>query len=418
VYLAPLPVTGAPVTIEAKGDVKAVRLSRTAVTGLRGEAIPRQSRGRSPDVYEQKVADALAAGTAGRRGRRAAGTDWMATMPPFPPASPRSLSGCRAPSPRDDRAAGRPRGHDEGRAGDREGGRRGARVAHPAHLPHPARPAAHRPHRSLPGKTIIPGLVDVHAHMGYSTLDILPRTVGVPREPRLRRHHTLDPSASTQSVFALGELVESGRIMGRASTRPGSCSTAPSIQQGGHTSLDDARAHVRRLKALGAFSVKSYNSCGATAAVDHPGRPGRGNAGVPRGRLDAPAEPLDDPRRPHGHRACHSVAPLYKDVVTLLARSRTGYTPTLIVGYGGVWARTTGTRCPTCSPTNGSAGRAGDQLDARARRRMLVPEEEFYHIELARRPGHREAGGSVQLARTPAAGTGAHWELWMLAQAA
>ena len=31
------------------------------------------------------------------------------------------------------------------------------------------------------------------------------------------------------------------------------------------------------------------------------------------------------------------VAPFYKDVVTLFARSRTAYTPTLIVGYGGIW---------------------------------------------------------------------------------
>jgi imidazolonepropionase-like amidohydrolase len=60
----------------------------------------------------------------------------------------------------------------------------------------------------------------------------------------------------------------------------------------------------------------------------------------------------------------------------------------------------------------------GDQLDARARRRMLVPEDEFYHIELARTAkAIRDAGGSVQLgAHGQLQGLGAHWELWMLAQ--
>jgi hypothetical protein len=41
--------------------------------------------------------------------------------------------------------------------------------------------------------------------------------------------------------------------------------------------------------------------------------------------------------RAHGHRARRSVAHLYDDVVQLWPKSKVGYTPTLIVGYGGLW---------------------------------------------------------------------------------
>ncbi len=49
---------------------------------------------------------------------------------------------------------------------------------------------------------------------------------------------------------------------------------------------------------------------------------------------------------------------------------------------------------------------------------MLVTQEEFYHIELAKAAkGLLDAGGSVQLgAHGQLQGLGAHWELWMLAQ--
>lgn len=57
-------------------------------------------------------------------------------------------------------------------------------------------------------------------------------------------------------------------------------------------------------------------------------------------------------------------------------------------------------------------------VDARARRRMLVPEEEFYHFELARAAKRiLDAGGQIQLgAHGQLQGLGARWELWMFEQ--
>jgi hypothetical protein len=102
-------------------------------------------------------------------------------------------------------------------------------------------------------------------------------------------------------------------------------------------SLDDARRHVRRLKALGAFSVKSYMQ---------PRREQRqwliqaareeGMLVVPEGggNLEANMTMVLD-----GHTTLeHSlpITPLRKDVVTLLGQSATAYTPTLLVAYSGL----------------------------------------------------------------------------------
>jgi imidazolonepropionase-like amidohydrolase len=274
----------------------------------------------------------------------------------------------------------------------------------------------------LPGKTIIPGLVDVHAHMGYSTLDILPQRLW---EYRANLAYgvttTHDPSASTQSVFALSELVAAGRLTGPRIYSTGFILYgAENPNRAVTESLDDALAHVRRLKALGAHSVKSYNQLRRDARqwiIEAARR--EEMLVVPEGgsMLQQNLTMVLD-----GHTGIEHaipVAPLYRDVVTLLARSRTGYTPTLIVGYGGVWGENywyqmsdvfANERLRRFVPT--------DQLDARARRRLLVPESEFYHIELAKTAkAIVDAGGSVQLgAHGQLQGLGAHWELWMLAQ--
>ena len=72
------------------------------------------------------------------------------------------------------------------------------------------------------------------------------------------------------------------------------------------------------------------------------------------------------------------VAPVYKDVKTLWSNSNTGYTPTLIVNYGGIngeyyWYEKTNVweneRLMNFTP------RA--IVDARSRHRTMLPEEEY-----------------------------------------
>ena len=113
------------------------------------------------------------------------------------------------------------------------------------------------------------------------------------------------------------------------------------------------------------------------------------------------------------------VAPLREDAITLFAGSRTGYTPTLVVGYGGMFGENwwyqhddvwKNERLLRFVPRS--------VVDPRARRRTKAPEKEFHHLALAasaaeieRRGGNVEVGAHGQMQ-----GLGAHWEMWMFGQ--
>lgn len=112
----------------------------------------------------------------------------------------------------------------------------------------------------LGGKTVIPGLVDVHAHMHFSAGDVLP-------EQEWRYLTALDygvttiqdPSAFTDLVFTQAERVEAGFMTGPRIFSTGGVLYGALSNDGADTpDLDAARAHVRRLKAVGARSVKVY----------------------------------------------------------------------------------------------------------------------------------------------------------------
>jgi Tol biopolymer transport system component/imidazolonepropionase-like amidohydrolase len=274
----------------------------------------------------------------------------------------------------------------------------------------------------MAGKTIMPGLIDVHSHMSYDTLDIIPEKQW-PYWANLAYGVTTthDPSAATQTVFAQSEMVKSGAMTGPRIFSTGFILYgAENPEKAVVNSYDDARAHLERLKAVGAFSVKSYNQLR------------RDN----RQRIIKAARDLHMMVVPEGgstyfynmtmildgHTGVEHalpVAPLYKDALTLFARSKSGYTPTLIVGYGGIWGENywyqhsnvyENEKLLRFTPRS--------HIDPRARRRMMVPEDDFYHFELAK--SVRDVvrmGGKAQLgAHGQLQGLGAHWELWMLQQ--
>ncbi len=270
------------------------------------------------------------------------------------------------------------------------------------------------------GKTIMPGLVDVHAHMWHG--DISPQqswlylanlAFGVTT--------THDPSNNTEVVFSQSEMVQAGEMVG---PRIYSTGTILYGAEGDFkaviNSLDDARSHLRRMQAVGAFSVKSYNQ---------PRRNQRQQVIKAARELKMMVYPEGGSFFYHnmsmvldGHTGIeHSIpiSPFYKDVLTLWGASDVGYTPTLVVGYGGLWGENywyqktnvwEHERLLTFVP------RA--IVDARARRRVKAPEEEFGHIDNAKAAkALLDAGGKVQLgAHGQLQGLAAHWELWMFVQ--
>jgi len=104
------------------------------------------------------------------------------------------------------------------------------------------------------GKTIMPGMVDVHAHLRTSPDGVSPQqdwsymanlSFGVTTSH--------DPSSNTEMVFSQAEMLKAGRMVG-----PRLYSTG-SILYGADgdfkvviNSLDDALSHLKRLKAVGA----------------------------------------------------------------------------------------------------------------------------------------------------------------------
>ena len=111
------------------------------------------------------------------------------------------------------------------------------------------------------GKTIIPGLIDVHAHVRGESSGILAET-SWPLAANLAYGVTTshDPSNDTQTVFTKSEMQRAGSLLG-----PRLYSTG-TILYGAETpfkavveNYEDALMHIRRMKAAGAISVKSYN---------------------------------------------------------------------------------------------------------------------------------------------------------------
>ncbi len=274
----------------------------------------------------------------------------------------------------------------------------------------------------IAGRTIMPGIVDVHAHVGGEGSGILAQT-SWPLLANLAFGVTTshDPSNSTETVFTNSEMIRAGLKLG-----PRLYSTG-TILYGAETpfkavveNYEDALSHLRRMKAVGAISVKSYN---------HQRRDARQmiiRAGHETGMMVVPeggslyyfnvSHILD------GHTGVEHSLPvpvLYDDIVTLFAESGVGYTPTAIVGYGGlsgefyfyqhmeVWRHELLNRF---TPP--------DVVLPRSRRRLMAADDDWNHIRIMQ--GAKEihdAGGLVQLgAHGQLQGLGAHWELWMFEQ--
>jgi imidazolonepropionase-like amidohydrolase/Tol biopolymer transport system component len=268
------------------------------------------------------------------------------------------------------------------------------------------------------GHTIIPGLVDVHAHMGYGVLDISPQ-----REWRYYANlaygvtTTHDPSASTHTVFSQAEMVEAGVMVGPRIFSTGFILYGAIIpDMAPIESYEDALSHVRRLKQLGAFSVKSYMQ---------PRRDQRQwvlKAAREEGMLVFPEGGGDFEGNMSmvidGHTGIEhalSVGPIYKDVVSLFSESQVGYTPTLLVSYGGQFGENwfyqhydawKNDKLQRFHPPR--------MIDARARRRTMAPEEDYNHKTVAAGCDKIDAaGGLVNLgAHGQLQGLGAHWEMW------
>jgi imidazolonepropionase-like amidohydrolase/Tol biopolymer transport system component len=272
------------------------------------------------------------------------------------------------------------------------------------------------------GKTIMPGIVDVHWHGSMGADEIIPQQSWINYAALAFGVTTLhDPSNNSSEIFTAAEMQRAGEIVGPHIFSTGTILYgAKAPIKADIANLDDALFHLRRMKAIGAISVKSYNQ---------PRRDQRQQVIEAARQTGMMVVPEGGSLFEHnmtmvvdGHTGVeHSipVAKAYDDVVQLWSKSHSGYTPTLIVGYGGLWgenywyAKTNvweDKRLMNFVPRR--------IIDSRSRRRIAAPDDEWNHFSnaaLARKLN--DAGVSVQLgAHGQREGLGAHWELWMFVQ--
>jgi imidazolonepropionase-like amidohydrolase/Tol biopolymer transport system component len=274
----------------------------------------------------------------------------------------------------------------------------------------------------LAGKTVIPGLVDVHWHGPVGSDQLIPEQSWFLLANLAYGVTTAhDPSNDTREFFAGAELQRAGDLVGPRLFSTGTILYGAAGEYKAEVdSIEDARAHLRRQRAAGAFSVKSYNQ---------PRRDQRQQILAAARELGMMVVPEGGSLLQHnlthvvdGHTGIEHSVPvgrLYADVLQLWSGTEVGYTPTLGVAYGGLmgeeyWYATTNVWEE--QPLAGLVPR--QVLDPRSRRREIAPEGEWNHVLAAANANAlRAAGVSVQLgAHGQREGLAAHWELAMFVQ--
>lgn len=270
----------------------------------------------------------------------------------------------------------------------------------------------------LAGKTIIPGLIDAHAHGPEGDDEVVPQqNWSLIVNLALGTTTVHNPSSRASEIFVASEMQRAGVIIG-----PRTFSTGEPIygaKSRGYAqidSFDDALAAVRRLKADGGHSIKNYNQ---------PRREQRQQVmeASRREGMQVVAEGgslfnFDMTLIADGVATVEHNLPLstfYEDVLSYFSQSKTNYTPTLVVTFGG----------PAADPYWRSHTDVFNQpilkrhippieLAANNARRVIAPEGDYVDDDSAREARKlAQRGVLVSIgAHGQADGIGSHWELW------
>ena len=266
------------------------------------------------------------------------------------------------------------------------------------------------------GKTIMPGLVDVHAHM-WPPRDVHQTQVwqylanlayGVTT--------TRDPQSSTTDVYAYTDLVETGEILG-----PRVYTTGPGVfDRSGLDDKESTRNFIKRYKeAYQTMTLKEYvagdrivRQWVAEACKEF------GITPTTEGALDMKLDLSQMIDGFSGNEHALPIQPIYKDIAEFVAQSRTFYTPTTLVAYGAPWSENYFFQ-NTDVVGNKKLARfiPRELLNTMLRRRgQWFHPDEYGHVGIAKGAAAIvRAGGRVGLGgHGQMQGIGCHWELWAL----
>lgn len=297
------------------------------------------------------------------------------------------------------------------------------RIAEIKASPAPAKGRAAKPNYpadvkviDVSGKTIMPGFVDVHAHM-WPPRDVHQTQVwqylanlayGVTT--------TRDPQSATTDIYAYADLVESGEITG-----PRIYTTGPGVFD--RSGLDDKEAtrnYIKRYKeAYQTMTLKQYvagdrivRQWVALACKEFNITP------TTEGALDMKLDLSQMIDGFSGNEHALPIQPIYKDLAEFVTQSKTFYTPTILVAYGAPWSENF--YFENTDPLNNK--KLARFIPSELINGMLRRRGQWFHPEEYGHKGIAEgaakivrAGGRVCLGgHGQMQGIGCHWELWSL----
>lgn len=269
------------------------------------------------------------------------------------------------------------------------------------------------------GKTVTPGFIDAHAHGPQGEDDIIPQQNWSAIAHLALGVTTIhDPSNGASEVFPAAELQRAGDLLAPRIFSTGDVvygAKAPGFFAE-IESYDDALAHVRRLKAEGAHSIKNYNQ---------PRRDQRQQvvAAALAENMTVVAEGaslftqdmalIADGNSTLEHNIPQNV--LYEDVLSYYSQTKVAYTPTLVVTYGGLaadpyWRYATDVWLHPILSKHAPP----HILQPKNVRRTKAPDEDFvdqYSAREAKKLADRGVMVSIG-AHGQEEGLGSHWEMW------
>ncbi|HEX6324669.1 MAG TPA: amidohydrolase family protein, partial [Vicinamibacterales bacterium] len=269
--------------------------------------------------------------------------------------------------------------------------------------------------RNMRGKTIMPGLVDIHAHTwvawGVHRSQVSQFLAQLAFGVTTQR----DPQTSSEDALTYQDLMDTGQLIG-----PRLYSTGPGVFAADNIrSLADARDVLRRYSdhyntktikqyMAGDRKVRQWVIMAAKELGLTPTTEGGSNFTMNLTLMQDGYAGLE-----------HSlpISPFFGDVVKLGAESGLTYTPTLIVSYGG--------------PSGRQHYLTTTDVDAEARLRRFTPHDELdkwkstgwnrpdqyvFPLHAQQLTKWVEGGGKIGLgSHGEVQGLGTHWELWMMA---
>ncbi len=270
----------------------------------------------------------------------------------------------------------------------------------------------------LAARYVLPGFIDTHAHWEFRTHDVLePQNWSLIANLAYGVTAGLDVQTSTNDYFAYQDLVETGQALGQRAfmTGPGVFSSID------FRSYEATLSYLRRYREhYRTPNIKSY-MVGNRQQRQWVVKAARELGLMPttEGGRDLKLDLTHAIDGFHGNEHTLPVVPLYDDVVELYGRTKTAYTPTLLVLYGGVIAEehfysTTEVhddpKLNRFYPHN--------RLDEMSQRRgvWIRDAEHVFDDAAAQAAKIQRAGGLIGVGgHGQLQGLGYHWEMWALA---